>query len=63
MNLKYDVVGKDLLIELRREDKTNNDVSVPMNLTLNWSIPMKRVEYAISHKRIVGTNELVRMSE
>ena len=59
MNLKYDVVGKDLLIELRREDKTNNEVSVPMNLTLNWSIPMKRVDYAFSHKRIVGTNELV----
>ena len=46
-------------MEFNRDDKTNSDVTVPMNLTLNCSMPTKSVEHANNHKRRVGMKELV----
>ena len=59
MYLKYDVLGRDLFIELKRDANTNNDVTVPMNLSLKSSMVMNKVEYPKSHKRNVGMKVLI----
>ena len=59
MYLKYDVLGSDMLIELKRDAKTSSDVTVPINLSLKSSIPMNKVEYPSSHKRKVGIKVLI----
>ena len=43
INLKYDVLGKSSLTDDRSETSTSNAVTVPMNLSVKFSISIKRV--------------------
>ena len=44
MNLKYDVLGRSSLTEDKSETSTSNAVTAPMNLSVKFSMSIKRVE-------------------
>ena len=44
MYLKYDVFGKVLLIDPSSDERTNNEVTAPMNLLLKFSTLIYKVE-------------------
>ena len=56
MNFMYEVLGSSFVIALSKVTITSKAVPEPINLSLEYRVSMKSVEYPNDHKMKVGMN-------